>query len=111
MHVAAYFSKPQFVTSVLTIVYMAAVLFYTNMTNQEAFSVIPYFGIIFPTIMISRLFEETNAYESKLIGIQWSNFFISGRPEHYGIIGSPGFIFLFSILGAAIHFTLAVYIN
>ncbi|XP_011705351.1 PREDICTED: uncharacterized protein LOC105460562, partial [Wasmannia auropunctata] len=60
MHVAAYFSKPQFVTSVLTIVYMAAVLFYTNMTNQEAFSVIPYFGIIFPTIMISRLFEETN---------------------------------------------------
>jgi len=45
-----------------------------------------------------------------VIGIQWNNFFI---PEStgYGIVGSPGFIFLFSILGAVIHFTLAVYVN
>ncbi|XP_011705647.1 PREDICTED: ABC transporter A family member 2-like, partial [Wasmannia auropunctata] len=114
MHVAAYFSKPQFVSSVLTIVYTAKVLFYdktTNMIKQKAFGVIPYFGIIFPNIMLSRLFEETDAYESRSIGIQWSNFFISGQSKKYGTVGSPGFIFLFSILGTAIHFTLAVYIN
>lgn len=45
-----------------------------------------------------------------MVGIQWSNFFVPGKTE-YGIVGSPGFIFLFSILGAVIHFTLAVYIN
>lgn len=45
-----------------------------------------------------------------VVGIRWSNFFITGKPE-FGCAGSPGFIFLFSILGAVIHFTLAVYIN
>jgi len=45
-----------------------------------------------------------------VIGIQWNNFFISENVG-YGIIGSPGFIFLFSILGAVIHFTFAVYVN
>ncbi|XP_011879850.1 PREDICTED: retinal-specific ATP-binding cassette transporter-like [Vollenhovia emeryi] len=110
MHVAAYFSKPRFVTIVLAILYVAALSLYENMARQEVFCLIPYFAIIFPNIMFIRLFEETNAHESKLIGIQWSNLFIPGRPE-YGYPGSPGFIFLFSILGAVIHFTLAVYIN
>lgn len=45
-----------------------------------------------------------------VIGIQWSNLFVTGKIE-YGTAGSPGFIFLFSLLGAVIHFTLAVYIN
>lgn len=45
-----------------------------------------------------------------MIGIQWYNFFVPGKAE-YGIVGSPGFIFLFSLLGAVVHFTLAVYIN
>jgi len=45
-----------------------------------------------------------------VIGIQWNNIFMPGN-NLYGIVGSPGFIFLFSILGAVIHFTLAVYIN
>lgn len=45
-----------------------------------------------------------------VIGIQWKYLFVPGKPE-YGIEGSPGFLFLFSILGAVIHFTLAVYIN
>ncbi|XP_012054736.1 PREDICTED: ATP-binding cassette sub-family A member 1 [Atta cephalotes] len=110
MHIGAYFSKPRFVTLALAIIYMAAISFHQNMARQEVFGIIPYFGIIFPNIMLHRLFQESNAHESKLIGIQWHNLFVPGETE-YGIVGSPGFIFLFSILGAVIHFTLAVYIN
>ncbi|TGZ53371.1 phospholipid-transporting ATPase ABCA3 [Temnothorax longispinosus] len=110
MHIAAYFSKPRFVTTAIAIIYTAVNSLYIHLTREEVFGVTPYFGIMFPNIMLHILFDETNAHESKLIGIQWSNFFISGRIE-YGILGSPGFIFLFSILGAVIHFTLAIYIN
>ncbi|XP_011644080.1 retinal-specific ATP-binding cassette transporter-like [Pogonomyrmex barbatus] len=110
MHIAAYFSKPRLVITIIVIVYMAAFSLHQNMAREEVFSIIPYFGIIFPNIMLFRFFEETNAHETKLLGIQWSNFFVPGKVE-YGIVGSPGFIFLFSILGAVIHFTLAVYIN
>ncbi|XP_012538072.1 phospholipid-transporting ATPase ABCA1 [Monomorium pharaonis] len=110
MHIAAYFSKPRFVITALAIIYVAAISLHENMVKEEVFSVIPYFGILFPNIMLFRLFEETNAHESKLIGIQWSTLFVPGKTE-YGILGSPGFIFFFSILGAVIHFTLAVYIN
>ncbi|XP_011050473.1 PREDICTED: ATP-binding cassette sub-family A member 1-like isoform X1 [Acromyrmex echinatior] len=110
MHIAAYFSKPRFVTIALAIIYMAAISFHQNMARQEVFGVIPYFGIIFPNIMLHRLLQESNAHESKLIGIQWHNLFVPGETE-YDIVGSPGFIFLFSILGAVIHFTLAVYVN
>ncbi|KYN32310.1 ATP-binding cassette sub-family A member 3 [Trachymyrmex septentrionalis] len=88
MHIAAYFSKPRFVTIALAIIYMAAISFHQNMARQEVFGVIPYFGIIFPNIMLHRLFQESNAHESKLIGIQWHNLFVSGETE-YGIIGSP----------------------
>ncbi|XP_018306221.1 ATP-binding cassette sub-family A member 1 [Mycetomoellerius zeteki] len=110
MHIAAYFSKPRFVTIALAIIYMAAMSLHQNMARKEVFGVIPYFGIIFPNIMLHRLLQESNALESKLIGIQWHNLFDPGETE-YGIVGSSGFIFLFSILGAVIHFTLAVYVN
>ncbi|EFN83263.1 ATP-binding cassette sub-family A member 3 [Harpegnathos saltator] len=50
------------------------------------------------------------AYFSKLTGIQWENFFVPGNVE-YGLVGSSGFIFLFTLLGILIHFTLAVYIS
>ncbi|XP_039306683.1 retinal-specific phospholipid-transporting ATPase ABCA4 isoform X2 [Solenopsis invicta] len=96
MHIAAYFSKPN--------------EFYEYVLVEKDFDLTLYFGIIFPNIMLSRLLQETNAYESKLIGIQWGNLFVSGKTE-YGIKGSTGFIFLLSILGAMIHFTFAVYTN
>ncbi|XP_039306572.1 retinal-specific phospholipid-transporting ATPase ABCA4 [Solenopsis invicta] len=110
MHIAAYFSKPRFVITVLAIIYTAALSLQENMMRQEVFGIMSYVGIIFPNIMFYRLFQETNAYESKLIGIQWSTLFVPGKTE-FGIVGSPGFIFLFSFLGAVIHFTFAVYIN
>jgi len=44
---------------------MAAISFHQNMARQEVFGVIPYFGIIFPNIMLHRLFQESNAHESK----------------------------------------------
>ncbi|XP_032690164.1 phospholipid-transporting ATPase ABCA1-like isoform X2 [Odontomachus brunneus] len=110
MHIAAYFSKPRFVTIVLWIIYIAALVLYNNLRRVEIFGVIPYFGIIFPNILLNRLFEELNIYESKQIGIQWENVFVPGNVA-YGTVGSMGFILLFSILGILIHFTLAVYIN
>ncbi|XP_011141339.1 ATP-binding cassette sub-family A member 1 [Harpegnathos saltator] len=110
MHIAAYFSKPRFVTVALSIVYIAAYALHENLWKAEAFGIIPYFGIIFPNILLYRLFEESNMYESKLTGIQWENFFVPGNVE-YGLVGSSGFIFLFTLLGILIHFTLAVYIS
>ncbi|XP_011251490.2 retinal-specific ATP-binding cassette transporter [Camponotus floridanus] len=110
MHIAAYFTRPRFVTTAIAIIYVAALSLDGNLIREEAFGIISYLGIIFPNILFYRLFQEINAYESKLIGIQWNNIFIPGH-EEYGIVGSIGFIFLFSVLGAVIHFTLAVYIN
>lgn len=60
--------------------------------------------------MFTYICELCSRFFLLVIGIQWNNFFVPGKTE-YGIVGSPGFIFLFSILGAVIHFTLAVYIN
>jgi len=53
------------VTTVLAIVYIAAVSVYKIIVDGGIVSVVPYLGIIFPNIMLSRLFEETNAKESK----------------------------------------------
>lgn len=49
----------------LSIIYTAAVSLHENMVREEAFKVLPYLGIIFPNIMLYRLFEETNAHEAK----------------------------------------------
>lgn len=121
-------------TTAISIIYIAAVSLHENLLREETYGLISYFGIIFPNILLYRFLDETNAHESKrtyrntymnshrfggkndfffsppVIGIQWSNIFIPGNAL-YGLVGSPGFIFLFSILGAVIHFTLAVYIN
>ncbi|XP_029158875.1 LOW QUALITY PROTEIN: retinal-specific ATP-binding cassette transporter-like [Nylanderia fulva] len=110
MHIAAYFSKPRFVTIALCIIYTAALSFHQHLWMAEAFGIIPYFGIIFPNILLFRFLQETNAHEGKLIGMQWDNIFVPGN-EEYSIVGSIGFIFLFSVFGAVIHFTLAIYIN
>ncbi|EZA61865.1 hypothetical protein DMN91_006090 [Ooceraea biroi] len=110
MHIAAYFSRPLFVSTAISVIYVAAVSLHENLDREEVYGLISYFGIIFPNFLLYRFFDETNAYEGKLIGIQWDNLFMPGN-SLYGIVGSPGFIFLFSILGTVIHFTLAVYIN
>jgi len=53
------------VTTVLAIVYISAVSVYKIITDDEIVSIVPYLGIIFPNVMLSRFFEETNAKESK----------------------------------------------
>lgn len=52
-------------TTALAIIYTAALSLHENMIREEVFGVIPYFGIIFPNMMLYRIFEETNAHESK----------------------------------------------
>ncbi|KOC60391.1 ABC transporter A family member 6 [Habropoda laboriosa] len=110
MHVAAYFSKPHFVASIISIIYTASLSLHGNLIRKEVFSIIPYLGVIFPNILLYRFFEEVNSYEALLTGIQWSNMFFVGDVQ-YNICGSIGFILIFSILGTLLHFSLAVYIN
>ncbi|OAD58503.1 ATP-binding cassette sub-family A member 3 [Eufriesea mexicana] len=110
MHVAAYFSKPRFVITILLIIYNVAIMLHINLEKEEAFSVIPYLGILFPNVLLYRFFQETNAYELQLTGIQWSNIFFAGETQ-YDTTGCNGFIFIFSILGTLLHFSLTVYIN
>lgn len=52
-------------TTALAIIYTAILSFHENMAKKEVFGIMPYFGIIFPNILLHRFFEETNAYESK----------------------------------------------
>ncbi|XP_035743056.1 phospholipid-transporting ATPase ABCA1-like [Vespa mandarinia] len=111
MHIAAYFSKPVFVIIILSIIYTASSSLYENLMRENLFCIIPYLGVILPNLLLSRLFEEVNTYETQLIGIQWSNIFIPSESSRYNITGSTGFIFIFSILGIIIHFIMAVYIN
>ncbi|KAF7399046.1 hypothetical protein HZH66_006943 [Vespula vulgaris] len=111
MHIAAYFSKSVFVIIFLSIIYTASSSLYGNLTRENLFCIIPYVGIILPNLLLSRLFEEVNTYETQLIGIRWSNIFIPSESSRYNIVGSTGFIFIFSILGIIIHFIMAIYIN
>ncbi|XP_076238688.1 ATP-binding cassette sub-family A member 17 isoform X2 [Calliopsis andreniformis] len=110
MHVAAYFSKPRFVMTTLSVVYIASFSLHGNLIREQVFSVIPCLGLLFPNILLYRFLEEVNAYEAQLSGIQWSNMFLVGDRQ-YNVDGSIGFILIFSILGIFIHFSLAVYIN
>nr|XP_034183985.1 retinal-specific phospholipid-transporting ATPase ABCA4-like [Osmia lignaria] len=110
MHVAAYFSKPRFVITTLSVIYTASFSLHGNLVKVGVLSIIPYLGILFPNIFLYRFLEEVNAYETRLIGIQWSNMFIAGDTQ-YNIGGCVGFILLFSLLGTLLHFSLALYIN
>ncbi|CAL7939780.1 unnamed protein product [Xylocopa violacea] len=110
MHVAAYFSNPRFVITTLSIIYTASFSLHGHLIKEDAFSIIPFLGIFFPNILLYRFLEEVNAYETQLTGMQWSNMFVTGEAQ-YDITGSIGFIFLFSLLGTLLHFSLAVYIN
>ncbi|XP_076622006.1 phospholipid-transporting ATPase ABCA3 [Colletes latitarsis] len=110
MHIAAYFAKPLFVTTILSVVYFASFTLHGNLMRQQIFFIIPYLGVLFPNILLYRFFEEVNSYESQLTGIQWSNMFITGDAQ-YNTTGCVGFIFIFSIIGILLHFSLAVYVN
>ncbi|XP_050474315.1 phospholipid-transporting ATPase ABCA1-like [Bombus huntii] len=110
MHIAAYFSKSRFMITTLTIIYTASFSLHGNLIRQEFFSIMPYLGILFPNILLYRFLEEVNGYETQLTGIQWSNMFVVGNTQ-YNTTGCIGFILIFSIIGAFLHFILTIYIN
>ncbi|XP_076762980.1 ATP-binding cassette sub-family A member 17 [Xylocopa sonorina] len=110
MHVAAYFSNPRFVITTLSIIYTASFSLHGHLLKENAFTIIPFLGILFPNILLYRFLEEVNAYETQLTGMQWSNMFVTGEAQ-YNITGSIGFILIFSLLGVLLHFSLAIYIN
>lgn len=55
----------RFMVIVLSIMYTAALALHEHLWKAGAFGIIPYFGIIFPNILLYRIFEETNIYENK----------------------------------------------
>nr|XP_033321242.1 retinal-specific phospholipid-transporting ATPase ABCA4-like isoform X1 [Megalopta genalis] len=110
MHIAAYFSKPRFVTITLAVIYTGSFSLHGSLINQQVFSITPTLGILFPNILLYRFLEEVNSYETQLTGIQWSNMFLVGNAQ-YNSTGSVGVILIYSLLGLLLHFTLAIYIN
>lgn len=55
-------------------------------------------------------FLNINYVQFLVTGIQWSNMFVVGNTQ-YNITGCIGFILIFSIIGAFLHFILTIYIN
>ncbi|XP_066601076.1 phospholipid-transporting ATPase ABCA3-like [Prorops nasuta] len=109
-HIAAYFSKPRFVTVVLMIINLGLFSLIGYFIREKSYNILSYLGLVFPNIFLIRIFEEVNSYEISMTGIQWSNLFFVGNPV-FGVTGSLGFIMIFSLLGAVLHFILAIYCN
>lgn len=49
---------------VMTIVYIGASMFQAELIDNYTFALIPYLGIIFPNILLYRMFEEMSNYET-----------------------------------------------
>ncbi|XP_012272935.1 ATP-binding cassette sub-family A member 1 [Orussus abietinus] len=109
-HISSFFSKPLYMESATVIVYMAMMFLHRLMLERHHETLALYLGIIFPNALIHTTIENINAYESKLIGINWRNLFTPGLSS-YGTGGSIGCIIIFSILGSIIHLALALYVH
>lgn len=54
-----------YVVIILSIIYTASFSLYEKLMRENLFFIIPYFGIILPNLLLSRLFEEVNTYETQ----------------------------------------------
>ncbi|XP_033225197.1 phospholipid-transporting ATPase ABCA1-like isoform X2 [Belonocnema kinseyi] len=109
MHIASYFSNFLTMMIIILILYGGASLFQGYLIDSFIYSIIPYLGIIFPNILLFRMFQEMNLYETLATGVQWSNMF-RNADSSYSAAGSIGVMMLFSIIGTALHFFLCVHI-
>lgn len=110
MHFSSYFSKTLTMEIVISILYVGSSMFQADLIDSYMFALIPYLGIVFPNILLFRMFQEMDNYEALAIGVQWSSMFkVSDAP--YSAAGSIGVLIIFSLLGMVLHFLSSVYVN
>ncbi|XP_015109409.1 retinal-specific ATP-binding cassette transporter [Diachasma alloeum] len=110
-HLSSYFWKPSrgiLATFMIYIVLNSAITYFATSIAIRRFLL--YLGLICPGILFQRMFEEIVIYETKLIGINWSNVFSVGSTDAPAE-GSVGVMLIFSIIGILINFYLAVFIH
>lgn len=49
---------------VITILYVGSSMFQADLIDSYIFALIPYLGIIFPNILLFRMFQEMDNYET-----------------------------------------------
>lgn len=109
MHITAYFWKPSHGVFLVFMVTVVMNVLSDFLKGPKASRFFIYLGILSPNFLLKRYFEQIDAYEHQLIGIDWSNMF---RP---GDLMAPsescwGALLFFSLIGIVIHFFLAVYV-
>ncbi|KAJ8686330.1 hypothetical protein QAD02_022124 [Eretmocerus hayati] len=108
MHIAAYFTRSLFVNTGLFVVYMISISIQSSF-HEKYYHLVPFMGIIFPNMLLIRIFDEVSYYEHIKQGIHLNNLFRVGNPT-FGVQGSMGMVMIFSLLGCAFHFVMTTYI-
>ncbi|KAJ8686329.1 hypothetical protein QAD02_022123 [Eretmocerus hayati] len=109
IHVSAYFPQSLMVTFGLLIIHVGSMDLQLYAFDDDTYYLVPYFGLLFPNLLLFRACEELNYYEAIQEGSQWSNMFVVGNLP-YRFPGSLGMTIILSIVGIFLHFILAVYI-
>ncbi|XP_015588178.1 ATP-binding cassette sub-family A member 1 isoform X2 [Cephus cinctus] len=110
LHIGAYFSKPHSASIGLCLWLIATLLIYRELVSKKLYTVMSCLGILMPCSMLISIFKEINAYEFKLIGVQWSYLFTPGSIPSAKTT-SLGVTMMFSILGIILHVLLAIYVH
>ncbi|XP_058807192.1 ATP-binding cassette sub-family A member 7-like isoform X2 [Phymastichus coffea] len=109
IHVSAYFARSLYVMFAILIMNMVASTVHRHALNDDNVFMVPYFGVLFPNLLLVRAVEEINYYEIIGDGVHWNNIFAVAN-EIYGTAGSVGGMLLCSLFGTVVHFTLACYV-
>ncbi|XP_043287897.1 phospholipid-transporting ATPase ABCA1-like [Venturia canescens] len=109
MHVTAYLWKPSHGVFASFMVTMLMDIINKYATGQQIRHLLIYLGILSPNFLLSRIFNEINSYETRLIGVQWSNLFSTGDLAAPGE-SCIGVMVLFSLIGTVVHFFMAIYV-
>ncbi|XP_063977334.1 uncharacterized protein LOC135162614 [Diachasmimorpha longicaudata] len=109
-HLSSYFWKPSkaILATFMLLVILNNVTAFTTVTSTRRFLL--YIGLICPSILFQRMFEEIIMRERQLIGIHWSNMFSIGS-ENAPAEGSVGVMLIFTLIGIVLNFYLAVFIH
>ncbi|XP_015109411.1 ATP-binding cassette sub-family A member 2 isoform X2 [Diachasma alloeum] len=108
-HLSSYFWKPSngiFATFTFLAILNNIANFATSAAARHVFL---YIGLICPSTLLQRMFDEITVYESKLVGISWSNMFSLGTVDAPAE-GSVGVMLIFSIIGILFNFHMTLYI-
>ncbi|XP_044010225.1 phospholipid-transporting ATPase ABCA3-like [Aphidius gifuensis] len=109
-HVASYFNKPWkgVVTSILFLYIMSFAKPVMVMMGYE--KAVQFVGILCPNLFVYGIIYAIERYERQGMTIGFGNMF-STRTNTDSFVASIGMIMLFSILGAILHFFMALYIH